>query len=139
MKKTTLIFILACLWQINLFSQTNNHPTIDTVEVSYMGAANDQVLPEAIIHMKTWSGVSRIYCKIIDPDNNSVAYSVSYNTADMPVIAAGGSILCMKNNSITQILGTTALVLKTYTYQVQTEDAQGNISAVYSITRALEP
>ena len=138
MKKIIALFSLVCLTQINLQAQTN-HPTIDTIEVSYMSAPGGQVIPEATIHMKTWTGITKVFYQVIDTDNTATVYSVNYTLADLPVNGANSTALCLKTTEVIQILNATATDLKTYTYQVQTQDSQGTMSPVYSLVKTLEP
>jgi hypothetical protein len=141
MNKLTLItlFLIFVFSAFSLFSQTNTHPSVDTLEVSYMSAANNQVIPEAIIHLKTLEGVSKVYCKIINPSDSNVVYSVNYDVNNLPISSSTGLVICLKTNNIIQIIGTIAMVLQPYTYLIQTEDNQGNISVNYTYTRELEP
>jgi hypothetical protein len=139
MRYLKFIIVITFLGQLSLFSQNQTHPIIDTVEISYMSASNDLVLPETIIHLKTGDAIAKVYWKIIDPTNNAVVYDVNYSVNVMPVISSNGTVLCLKNNTIIQVLGTTPLPLKTYTYQIKTEDIQGNISVIYSVIKELEP
>jgi hypothetical protein len=123
----------------SLFCQTINHPSIDTIEVSYMSAPNNQVTPEAIIHFKIMDGVAKVFLKIVNPSDSNVVYSVNYDVNNLPITNSAGLVTCLKNNNIIQIIGTNPIVLQPYTYQIQTEDNQGNISINYTFTRELEP
>ncbi len=123
----------------SIFSQAINHLSVDTVEVSYMSAPNEQVRPEVIIHLKTLDGISKVYCKIINPIDNNIAYYVYYDINNLPVSDSSGLLICLKTNNIIQIIGTNPIVLQGYIYQIQTEDYYGNISTNYTFTRELEP
>ena len=139
-KHRSVIFSLALLMiGLHAQAQTTNHPTIDTVDVSYMGAANNQVIPEVIIHLKTVEGISKVYCKIVNPTDSNTVYTVNYDINNLPISNSSGQVLCLKINTIIQIVGTTPVDLQSYIYQVQTEDNQGNKSINYILTRELEP
>lgn len=133
MKKIFLLFATLFLLNLSTFAQNSPHPTIIKLEISYMSVPNDQVIPEVMVHLKTWTGVSKVYCKIIDPIANSIVYSLNYTVNTMPVTNASGVTICLKNNMLVQMLETSAVPLKGYTYQIQTEDSQGNMSTNYSL------
>ncbi|MBS1635851.1 MAG: hypothetical protein JST26_07990 [Bacteroidetes bacterium] len=132
----TFLFILG----FSCFYAQNSHPTIDTVEVSYMTVSGgmSNVLPEPIIHLKTLSGVSKVHCKIINPSDSSVVYNVFYTISASPVFNSNGQPLFVLDNLNAQILGPDPIELKDYTYQVQTEDDQGNLTTPYIYQRIVQ-
>ena len=132
MKK--LLTALALLIFFGVRSQ-NAHPTIDTMEVSYMTASVSgtvtNVLAQPIISLKTLTGVTKVHCKIMNSSDSTIIYSVSYPLSTSPVVNASGQTLFIINGQTIQILSPNPMELKNYTYQVQTEDTGGNLTAPY--------
>jgi hypothetical protein len=144
MKKIVLVFIaIIILDNSNLFSQVSNHPTIDKVKVGYKaiagtptntnGKPNIMVLPEATINLKSLSGVSKIYMKILNRSDNNLVYQINYSVMSSPVTNSQGVKLFYRDNLIIHIGSPDIVSLNQYLYEVVTEDSQSNQTIVYSI------
>lgn len=141
------IFMKSLLTVISIFmflgvQAQSTHPTIDTVEVSYMTFSTSgslvNVLPEPIISLKTLTAVSKVHCKIINPSDSSVVYSVFYSVNASPLLDSSGRPLFLMNGLNVQILSLSPIELKDYIYQIQTEDDQGNLTVPYVYERIVQ-
>jgi len=138
--------ILSIIASILLFvaigtAQNANHPTISEVKAKYKSdPTNNQsaqlqfnVIPEVNVTLKTTTGVSKVYLKIIDNATNTIIYQVNYPLSSSTVTNGSGQKLFENNNGVIFISSGQTLTLKPYTYQVYTEDAQQTASAVFSV------
>lgn len=137
MKLTKALTICILIFPVLLKAQTNS--AINKVEVSYMSAANNQVIPEITIYFKNLNDISKVFLKIKDLSNNEIKYDVNYNLNDLPILNSKGQAICFKKDLFIQLLGNTPLALQGYIYEIQTENAQGIISPNYIHAEELEP
>jgi len=146
--KNYLILLIACVVSQVGISQINTpvgHATIESVKVSYKSvpggtvvpgtAPQVQAIPEATIILKNGAPASKIYLKISGTSTNSTStiYEVNYQTNSSVITSQQGKKLFENTNGKIFISNGQALPLRPYAYEIQTEDAQNNRSAVYSI------
>lgn len=141
MMKKVYFFCLCffCLSHIN--SQTQSHPTIESVSVNYKQplvqtddtpGSESKVFPETTIKLVSTDNISKVHLKIINFLDNSLIYDVNYSINSENVLDNSGKMLFSKTGSTFYINGSTALPLKTYFYELRTEDNQGNLSPIFS-------
>lgn len=135
--KELIFFILTLPFILN--GQIQSHPTIEKINVSYMSDTDSLVIPEVTIYVKSWSNVSKIHFRIKDSLSSVIKYSVDYDLVNLPIIDSLGHSICLKSDMFIQLSATMALQLKSYIYEVQTEDSIGGISINYSQTEEIEP
>lgn len=143
MKKTLILLFLGLISTYALKAQTNaNHPSIQTVTVSYKAATQNlagigqgiQAFPNVKVILNSTANVATIYFKISNAATNAVIYQSSYTTASASVINNGVTLFDNSNGMIT--LGyNQAVVVKPYKYELWTADAQQNASPVFLLTR----
>lgn len=135
------IFFLVCLCG-KIMSQTVTPISISSIEVNYklsnpLGADTNatplvNVLPEATINLSSTTNISKIYFKIINPTDNSVLYNVNYDINSSTITNSEGLTLFLRNNAIIYINSPNSLSLTAYSYEIITEDTQGNLSTPFS-------
>jgi hypothetical protein len=133
------MFFLLCI-SGNLISQTQ--PPIEGIVVNYKSdgillpdSANPsaiKVLPEAIITLTTTSNVSKIYFKMIRLSDSSILYDVNYTINSSPITNSENIILFSRDNNIISLNNPNNVLLDTYSYEIRTEDSQGNLSSIFS-------
>lgn len=140
MKNIFLMLILA-LSVIKITAQTvSAHQSVASIKVVYKASPQTTVntlpeiksIPQAIITLKSTTGISKIYFKILNKTTNEVLYQVNYNLNSSMIINNEGKKIFENNNGVIFISSETELALKPYLYQVQTENEQNNLSNNYS-------
>lgn len=139
----SLFLFLFCSFHV--FSQTTTpvHTTIDKVQASYKmvpsagpvgqgGSTEIKVRLDAAISLKTSDGVSKIYLKIIRPQDSSLVYQVSYEINSPDVSNAQGQPLFYKTGGIIHICDPDIISLAPYRYEAYTQDVQGGSSDIFS-------
>lgn len=138
--KSTLI-VLALSVAIKINAQT--HSTISGLGVSYKpaatanGGANLSDLkcsPQATVALKSNSGASKIYIKILNAEDSSVVFQTNYSFSASPVVINGVKLFEKAGDTV-YINCEQLLTLKPYIYQIQTADSQNNLTEVYSDTK----
>jgi hypothetical protein len=145
MKNLFLIFAIISLSISKLNAQTNtNHPTITSLKVSYksvpQGTVNNlqnntsqiNVIPQSTINLVVAANVTKIYFKILNTQTNAVIYQVNYPINSSVILNTEGKKIFENNNGVIFISSGQITPLKPYTFQLQTEDDQSNLSAIYS-------
>lgn len=141
MAKKLIIIALLFLGTITAFAQTNNHPTVASFKVNYKpetGANQSsgmKCIPNATITLKPNSNAVKVYFKIMTVEESNVIYQVNYMLNSAAVNNNEGKKLFENNNGAIFISNGQALNLKPYSYQIETEDANGNKTTVYSAVR----
>lgn len=114
-----------------------NHPTLDSVKVSYSpvsaGALNTtamNVKAEVSVKLKTSANANQIFLQVLKRADSSVVYSVNYALAAAPYTSQG-ELLFSGEAPKFRILCPPVLPLSTYIYKVFTRSAQGNNSPVF--------
>lgn len=143
MKKTHLLLFLFAIGLSILKAQTNsNHPSIQTVTVSYRAMAQSGQsigqgitgFPCAKVALKPGNNAAIIYFKISNATTNTVIYQSSYGIGSAAVMSEGNTLFDNSNGILT--LGYDhALPIKPYKYELWTEDAQHNASPAFLLTR----
>ena len=137
------IFFLVCM-SGKVVSQTVTPSGINSIEVNYK-LSNEltpdtnatagpliKVLPETTINLISTANISKIYFKIIDRSDNSVLYSVNYNITSSAITNDDGITLFLRDSNVVHINSPNSLTLTTYSYELITEDTQGNLSTPFS-------
>lgn len=142
MKTFKLIFLVALIFlSRKAISQSSSHPTIDEVKVKYRSVPSSSVnsssmvfnvIPEINIALKSTSGISKIYLKIIEIETSTTLFTINYNLNSSAVTNANGDKLFENNNGQIFISSGTSLLLKPYTYEVYTENNQSISTSVFS-------
>lgn len=129
------------------FSTEHNHSTIDSVKIIYKSVLQPTVnpnsnnrslikaIPQVSISLKENSNVSKIYFKIIDPSSHTTVYSSNYSLNSTPILNESGKKLFEFSNRIIYLSNGDAIFLKSYIYELRTENNLTELSTVFSITR----
>lgn len=137
------LFALCLLTVLNIHAQSN-HPTIESLAVSYKSAPaasggtnlmDIKCTPQATITLNQNASVSKLHFKILNPETNAVEYQVSYLLSSSPVSAQDGSKLFEVSGNIISVSTGQLTTLKPYLYQIQTENSQNVLSTIYSDTK----
>ncbi len=117
-----------------------NHPTLDSVMVSYnpvstgtLNATAMQVKAEVSVKLKASANADQVFLQVLSRADSSVVYAVNYALAAAP-FTSQGELLFSGEAPKFRILCPPALPLSTYIYKVYTRSALGNNSPVF-ITR----
>jgi hypothetical protein len=141
----TQLFLFGCLLLLvvqHAAAQSTNHPTIDSVRVSYRAVpqgtaavnfSNILAVPEGKIKLKSGAAAGRIYFKLQGISPPTVLYQVDYSLDSRPVYDSSGKKLFERNGNRVFISSGQPLMLKPYSIKVQTEDSLKNLSPIYSI------
>lgn len=143
MAKQLIILAIIILNAFGVCSQTNNHATIDNLKVAYKPVqttgqslnTNIKVVPYATITLKQNVNANKIYFKILNTETNNVIYQINYSLSSAPVINPEGIKLFANNNGVISISNGQEMQLKPYKYQLETEDSNGNKTAVFSVIK----
>lgn len=142
--KTSVLFVLVLNFSFffDLKSQADSQLYIEKLEVSYKqadfleGASTDSVIkysPQISFQLKNGSGVSKLYCKMIDESSNAVLLDVNYLLNSVPVLDQTGKKVFYKDEQgVYHIRPANRIPLNLYLYQIVTEDSQGNQSPSFS-------
>ena len=141
MVKKISFFITLLIMSASIFAQSN-HPTISKLAVSYKPISTASLsslgeikcIAQATITLKSNSTASKVYFKILSKQDNSVLYQANYDLNSAPITSDSGVKLFENSNGTIKISYGDALVLKPYLYQLQTADAQNNLTSVFSQT-----
>jgi hypothetical protein len=140
--KRKLNYLFALLISSMSFLAQSNHATISKLAVSYKpiptaslsSLGEIQCIAQATVTLKPNSGASKVYFKILSKQDNSVLYQVNYDLNSAPVTDNSDVRLFENSNGTIKIGYGNALILKPYLYQVQTADAQNNLTSIFSQT-----
>ncbi len=132
------IFFLSCLFGKSL---AQSLPAINNIEVNYRvsnqlatdtnGTFLIKVFPEATINLNSAVNISKIYFKISDLSDHSILYNVVYNINSPTITNDDGITLFFRNNNVIRINAPNTISLTTYSYELITEDTQGNLSTPF--------
>ena len=136
------LIAFSILIAIKINAQTS-HATINSLAVSYKAASAAQggtnlsdmkCTPQATITLKANANVSKIYFKIINPQNSGVVYQVNYDLSASPVVTNGNKLFEIIGDMVYISTGELA-TLKPYIYELKTEDGSSNQSTAYIETK----
>jgi len=139
MKLNKILFIILVIGFLQGYSQDApsgniDHQSVSSINVSYKQGTNSNsiinVIPQALIALKDTS-VYKIYFKILDPQNGSTVYNVSYQVHSSAVFNQGQKMFEYANGAVFLSSGQ-SLALKPYLYNIQTEDNTHKLSSIYS-------
>ncbi len=139
-----LLTVLALLTGFSAAAQNqelpnSQHATVQSLKVMYKAvpqatlAIDIMAIPQATVNLKNAGAVSKIYFKIIDKNTNAIIYQANYALNSGTVNSDTGKKLFENNNGAIFISNGQTLLLKPYLYQLQTQDAQNNLSTIYSL------
>lgn len=130
-----ILFAFFSVFSSTVFAQTKFHTSISQLDISYLETnITDSIAKyksQATITFKSDSAISIVHFKIINPDDNSIVYEVNYPTITSIVTSASGDILFKKEIKSCTISTSKEFTLKTYLFQIITEDAMGNMSEAF--------
>jgi hypothetical protein len=140
MSKKSSFLIVLLISVMSFFGQ--NHATVAKLTVSYKPVSTTSVsnlgdikcTPQATITLKSNHGATKIYFKIVNPQNNAVVYQVDYLLNSSAVTDESGITLFNNLNGTIRIGYAQGITLKPYIYQIQTADSQNTMSTVFSQT-----
>lgn len=138
MKLSSLLLVVFTLLSLSTIAQT--HPTIESVSVNYRipaivdtsNSGSMKVLLEATIKLFSTDSISKIHCKVVDVTSHNIVYEIHYSINNGDIIGDDGKILFSKSNTTLYVNGTTILPLEAYSYELTTEDREGNLSSIFS-------
>ncbi len=140
--KNLFLIILFSLCFLKSNGQTASaHETISSLKVAYAAVPQGTTMsnsipeikgiPQATIILKNAALISKVYFKIRNKTTNEVVYEINYSI-NSPVIMSEGKKLFENINGVIFISSGSALLLKPYIYQLQTESDKNILSNVYS-------
>ena len=146
MKTIKLIVLITFCFLFKTFdAQTiTTHTTIASLKVAYKSVPQStassmpgnnfeiKVIPQSTINLVTGVNVTKIYFKILNAQTQAVVYQVNYLINSPAILNTEGKKMFENNNGVIFISSGQTISLKPYTYQIQTEDNQSNLSATYS-------
>lgn len=122
--------------------QVQDHPTVEKIKVMYKatneattitsGKPNIKVKANATVTLKTTTSVTKLYFKILNKTSGTVVYQVDYNLNASPVTDSLGQKLFGRDGLVVCIGDPSSILLDTYSYELITEDAQGNQTAAFT-------
>lgn len=135
-----ILFAFFTLLSCVVSGQNFNHPTINNLDVSYKESSVQtdtvkKVMLKSIVSLKSSSSVSIIHFKVIETSDNSVIYHVNYAVNSNTITSSDGIVLFKKDGENYFINAASEILLKSYLFEITTEDAQGNLSEVYSVIK----
>ncbi len=139
--KNLFKFLIITFLGISVKSNSQTHSTIDNVNVSYKSVAqnsvsaslaNLQVVSNATITIKANVPVSKIHLKIKSQEDNSVVYQTNHSLNSSNITNEAGFLIFGVESNIVYISNGSAISLKPYIYEIQTEDSSGNLSPLFS-------
>lgn len=140
MKLSSFLIFAFVIWSLKTFAQDNSAieslivnyklSTVPTEDTTSSGSLN--AFPEAIVKLLTIDNVSKVHYKIVNFSNNDIVYSVNYLINSEDVLDNNGRILFSRNNLTLYLNSSGIIPLKTYSYELVTEDSQGNLSTIFS-------
>jgi hypothetical protein len=136
--KICFAFLILCVFKGISQPPSTTHSTINSFKVSYRSvptnsAAGVQAIPQSTLTLKPNSNAVKIHYKMLAASTNSVLYQSSHLLNASVITNTLGAKLFENNNGAIFLSSGQAIPLKPYLYELQTEDAQGNLSPVYTL------
>ncbi|MBA3682856.1 MAG: hypothetical protein H0W73_17080 [Bacteroidetes bacterium] len=127
----------------DLTAQNANHSSIADVKIMYKSVPQTtnsivstnlvmKVIPESTVTLVANANVSKIYVRVINEALNDTIFNANYLISSAPVFNVAGKKLFENNNGSIFISTGTIVPLKSYLFQVFTEDNQQVKSTLFS-------
>lgn len=138
--RSSFVFLLLLFFGSGVSCYSQNHVTIADLSVTYKlpelqlpdsSSTTPKGYPEAILNLVSDTSVSRIYFKIIRPEDLTVVYSVNYSISSGSVTHDNGIVAFLREGNTIHINGLEPVMVIPYNYEITTEDASGHLSSSF--------